>query len=179
MWIPLDDESATVDQVENTTQESALTTEDVESIKEDTDNPNHDNTADNTDTDEDINDTDSEYGLVVYCSCKAFWTSKPGHAAIYVFFILLFLASLAAFCVVIQMIVVPYCKVSLFQATNCTVMGVVRLFIDSHCTCTSKGCDARYMCLSVHVQFPDEWGILHNASIAENEVLLGKNVSMT
>ena len=189
MWIPLDDESANDRQQETHTEESVLTTEDADTgnlVADRTYNPNNPSDTENPNNDsdtDDANDNESEYDVIVYCSCKAFWSSRAGHIVTGIFFTLLFVAALAAFCVVVQMIVVPYCRVALFQTTNCSVIGASQLLIESHCTCSSsssggKGCgDAQYTCLVIHVQYEDrDQGTHHNASIADNEVLLGKNV---
>ena len=179
MWMPLDNDCDIVADEHNNCAEDYMSEQVIlsrEGVRESLNYHVEDITMDD-DIVDDVYDCDYE-PVDMHCSCRSFWNSRYGRVVVYIFLSLLVLASLTSFIVVIQLMVIPYSRVTLFRRTNCTVLGVSQLLIESHCTCSSsKGCDgSQYMCLTIHVQFNDDRGYQHNASISDNEVLLGKNV---
>ena len=167
MWIPLDDESAVV--------------EERKEEDEETQESNLNNDATNYDVEGDEEET--EYEVVKQCSCTVLWTSRYAQIITYILLALLLLASLTAFIVVIKTVLLVYNKSLTFKRSKCTVIGVSHHLLASQCSsCTgsSSSCeDVDYVCALIHVQYVDEEEKLYNASLVDNELLLHTNVSNT
>ena len=103
--------------------------------------------------------------------------SRYGVVSIYIMLTLILLSAFLVLVIVITMVCMPYGRVSGFLQADCEVTGAHTYPTPSICSC-GKGCDSHYPCLVIRVQYTDDNGHGHNASIHDNEVILGKRVSM-
>jgi hypothetical protein len=126
---------------------------------------------------DDSDDEESDFHVIQSWTFRTCWHYKFCYVCIYIVLVIVLLSPLIALIVVILLVVLPFTRVSTFCDTMCEVTSASTHMADSTCSC-GKGCDSRYPCIKIQVQYTDLLSGIHNASIHENEVLLDKEVSV-
>ena len=125
---------------------------------------------------EDEDDEDYDFVIVKQWSLRTCWRSRYSVVCLYIILVLVLLASLLALLIVVSMVTLPYQRASGFMRSTCEVVSAHQHSSPSICSC-GKGCDSHYPCLVIEVQYIDHAKTMQNASMYENEIVLGKRVS--
>ena len=181
MWHRLEDQSVTVDPQPSNTHTNDIDADDENEVDledmtfdpgEDTEKPDVSCGLDDTDEEE-----TSDIQIVQDCTIRTCWHYKYCSVCVYIILVIIMFSAIIGLIVVILLVVIPFARVSSFQSALCEVTGARKHLSESTCSC-GKGCDSRYPCMLIQVQYALSHSLTHNASIHENEVLLDKKVML-
>lgn len=128
------------------------------------------------DTDQDDDDEDEEDGDEEEHDnfMRRFLFSSHCTVCIYLILLLLFIGSIVALIITSVQIVMPFQNVRDFLNGTCFPTGLI---IEDGKTCMcGAGCSAKYRCLTIKVTYHDKDKKSRNATVYENESILGKQV---
>ena len=178
MWQKIPDECVLLDEKTNTSSACCDANEytDLHELTYGDETDHADETIEKHLEIEEDTDEDDEFKIISDRSWRSYCHFKYCYVCVYIILSIILLTALIAFTIVLILILVPYVRTVGFKNTTCIALSTAETINENACAC-GKGCDTSVPCLVITVMFNDGFAVPYNATLFENELLLGKMVS--